>query len=288
VNKLIPLIAFSVLLLVPAVAQDAFAATFTFSDDATGGDCTSLGSWDDPTNTCTVTAIAASTGDIFVIDSGVTLVVAGGPGNNEGKISCATCSFTITNNGKLIVNGGGGSISGQILTTSGTTTINNNGIIQINGGSGVISGVIISTAGTIIINNNGLIETNGASTTRSGAILTTSGIITITNEACGTVELNGGGGIESGSITDDGGTITFTNHGTLTQIPGSGANSGILKNTATLIEDPQSCQAIGVGGEYFTLDSTALLLAGVQTNLAWIIPVLSAAGIGAFILRKKF
>jgi len=43
-----------------------------------------------------------------------------------------------------------------------------------------------------------------------------------------------------------------------------------------------------VGGEYFTLDSTALLLAGVQTNLAWIIPVLSAAGIGAVVLRKKF
>ena len=45
----------------------------------------------------------------------------------------------------------------------------------------------------------------------------------------------------------------------------------------------------GVGGEYFTLDTTALLLAGVQTNLAWIIPVaVSTVGIGAFLLRKKF
>ena len=43
-----------------------------------------------------------------------------------------------------------------------------------------------------------------------------------------------------------------------------------------------------VGGEYFTLDKAVLLVAGLQTNLAWIIPVLSAAGIGAFILRKKF
>jgi len=43
-----------------------------------------------------------------------------------------------------------------------------------------------------------------------------------------------------------------------------------------------------VGGEYFTLDTTALLVSGVQTNLAWIIPVLSAAGIGAVVLRKKF
>jgi len=45
----------------------------------------------------------------------------------------------------------------------------------------------------------------------------------------------------------------------------------------------------GVGGEYSTLDSTALLVAGLQTNLAWIIPVaVSTVGIGAFLLRKKF
>ena len=44
----------------------------------------------------------------------------------------------------------------------------------------------------------------------------------------------------------------------------------------------------GVGGEYFSLDTTALLLAGMQTNLALIIPVLAAAGIGAVLIRKKF
>ena len=43
-----------------------------------------------------------------------------------------------------------------------------------------------------------------------------------------------------------------------------------------------------VGGEYFTLDKTALLVAGLQTNLAWIIPLLAVAGIGAVVLRKKF
>jgi len=45
---------------------------------------------------------------------------------------------------------------------------------------------------------------------------------------------------------------------------------------------------MSVGGDYFTLDTTALLLAGMQTNIAWIIPVLAAAGIGAVVLRKKF
>jgi len=49
------------------------------------------------------------------------------------------------------------------------------------------------------------------------------------------------------------------------------------------------CLKQGVGGDYFTLDTTALLLAGMQTNLAWIIPVaVSTVGIGAFLLRKKF
>ena len=44
-----------------------------------------------------------------------------------------------------------------------------------------------------------------------------------------------------------------------------------------------------IGGEYTILDTSALLLAGVQTNLAWIIPVLSVAGIGLFVVsRKKF
>jgi len=43
-----------------------------------------------------------------------------------------------------------------------------------------------------------------------------------------------------------------------------------------------------VGGEYITLDQTTLLVSGAQTNLAWIIPVLAAAGIGAVLIRKKF
>jgi len=43
-----------------------------------------------------------------------------------------------------------------------------------------------------------------------------------------------------------------------------------------------------VGGEYFTLDTAALLLAGIQTNALWIIPALmGAAGIGIVLVRKK-
>ena len=42
-----------------------------------------------------------------------------------------------------------------------------------------------------------------------------------------------------------------------------------------------------IGGEIIPIDTTALLLAGVQTNAAWMIPVIvSAIGIGIVIARK--
>ena len=44
-----------------------------------------------------------------------------------------------------------------------------------------------------------------------------------------------------------------------------------------------------IGGEIIPINTTSLLLAGVQTNLAWIIPVVfSAVGIGIFLVKKKF
>jgi len=50
-----------------------------------------------------------------------------------------------------------------------------------------------------------------------------------------------------------------------------------------------SMKAPSVGGEILPIDTTALLLAGVQTNAAWLIPVvLSVVGIGVILLRKKF
>ena len=43
-----------------------------------------------------------------------------------------------------------------------------------------------------------------------------------------------------------------------------------------------------IGGEIFPINTTSLLLAGIQTNLAWIIPIaLSAAGIGVVLVRKR-
>jgi len=44
-----------------------------------------------------------------------------------------------------------------------------------------------------------------------------------------------------------------------------------------------------IGGVINPIDTTVLLVAGIQTNFTWIIPIaLSAAGIGVVLVRKKF
>ena len=312
-NKVLPLFAFSILLLVPA-AQSAFAVTTTLDINNTGMACESLGgTWDNVSKTCSVTDVSVGNGDVFVIDAGVTLVVVGGPGDFEGEMDCNSCSFTIINNGKLQTIGGDGTGSGRIGNVDGTITIDNNGLIELNGGQGPVSGRISSTGGTINIDNDGTILTNGGDGTTSGAIQTTggtitiqnkgliqtmggvgsssgsirttSGTITITNEACGNILLNGASGSSSGSITDTSGTITITNHGTLVENPGSGGGSGIVKNTATIIDDPLRCL---VAGQIIPVETTSLLLAGLQSSAMWFAPlILAGAGFAVYKLRKN-
>ncbi len=42
-----------------------------------------------------------------------------------------------------------------------------------------------------------------------------------------------------------------------------------------------------VGGEMVALDTTALLLAGAELNAIWILPLIAAIGIGAFVVSRK-
>ena len=47
-------------------------------------------------------------------------------------------------------------------------------------------------------------------------------------------------------------------------------------------------QALPVGGEILSIDTTSLLIAGIQANLAWmIVPALLATGTGVVLLRKR-
>ena len=81
--------------------------------------------------------------------------------------------------------------------------------------------------------------------------------------------------------------IGYTKSGTnptCENIPGT--QFGIYTGTFQCITSPENGQVIG--GEMIPIDSTALYIAGIQTSVSWIIPVvLSAAGIGLVIAGKK-
>jgi|GEM_PF-5237657 len=71
----------------------------TIKDDATGGDCASVGVWDAETKTCTLTSDL--TEGITVTSSGVTIDGAGytlnGPGNGDGVYLSARVGVTVKN-----------------------------------------------------------------------------------------------------------------------------------------------------------------------------------------------
>ena len=49
-----------------------------------------------------------------------------------------------------------------------------------------------------------------------------------------------------------------------------------------------SCLAKAIGGEILPIDTTALLLAGVQSISMWMIPVVAAGiGIGVFVIKRR-
>ena len=60
---------------------------------------------------------------------------------------------------------------------------------------------------------------------------------------------------------------------------------GILETSCTALQEPnQFCPVIPdiVGGEFLSIDSTALLLAGLQTSAIWMLPVLAGVAGSAF------
>jgi len=116
------------------------------------------------------------------------------------------------------------------------------------------------------------------------------------------LDSNGQASITPGDVDD--GSFDNDQIVSLTVIPNSFSCDDLGPNTVTLIaldpagnqgacfatvtiEDPLGACLV-IGGEMIPIETTALLLAGVQTNLAWIVPfALSAAGISIFLVRRK-
>jgi len=229
-------------------------------------------------DTVTLTESKTVTGSI-TIESGGTLII---DGPNGGQIELS--GGTINNSGTLTLNGGSDPGSGQINVDPGT--INNSGTITTNGGSESFSGQINLTAGSTL-NNSGTITTNGGSGNFSGQINLNNGAI----NNSGTITVNDGGPISSGQINiasngtltnECSGTIKVNNGGKI-NIGGTFINRGTFINNGILTgDDPIDESRECVGGEFLPIDSTALILAGAQTNAVWIMSALAVIGSVAF------
>jgi len=119
------------------------------------------------------------------------------------------------------------------------------------------------------------------------------------NDCTGTTNVDSAGTIDIGSDTD----ATLTNHGTING-PGqinlfginllaenSGIITALINPISALMQILSPCSDTPtppVGGNIIPIDTTSLLLAGGQTIMVWLIPVLvSVAVIGLFLVRKK-
>jgi len=234
-NKWLVAITFSVLLLVPLVAQDAFAVTKTYVG-------ASVGSWNLATNWNPVGVPAPN--DDVVLD-GIDLTVNINSAVTVGPSGSITMSPTGSNN-NLGVDGPSGS-----LTIFGTFTMNHfNDDIFLSGDGGTIT-----------------VQCSGVVTLGDGMIF----------------------------VTFTAGAGTLVNHGTITGTANDAiriSSFGLVQNSGTLpagisnfqggtLETiPSICNI--VGGEIIPIDSTALLLAGAQTNAVWIMSALAVIGSVAF------
>jgi len=181
-------------------------------------------------------------------------------------------SITIEWGGELIADGpNGGRIT---ITDTGDGT--NNGLMTMIGANNLASGSF-RNQGSFTNACSGIMVFNGGMGTNTGSFRNEG---TAVNS--GNMDFNGGDGTRSGSLNNDVGS--FTNHNTINFIAGGGSQAGVLIGVIT--EDPEPCPKIG--GELLPIDTTALLIAGFQTNAIWMLPiVMSAVGIGAFVLTKK-
>lgn len=117
---------FIILILVATSPVGAAGSTKTLRDNATGGDCTSIGTWDMATKTCMLTG--DFTGTIGIVNDGITLDGAGDTLNGyrlNGSVVFNTSGVTVKNlnivgfgNGVLISGGSGNTITCNTIAGS--------------------------------------------------------------------------------------------------------------------------------------------------------------------------
>jgi len=259
-NKLLPLLAFSILLLVPAGAQNAFAQSLP----SVTGDCTSNntggGDWSDPnTWDCDASDVPAKRKQVVIL-FGDTVTVDTNLNRSSGESTTFIGNVFVF--GTLVV-------PSPFTFKSDFMQISSPGSVENNGNM-----IIAEFENKNIFNNN------------CGSTLTIQQLFTNVGGN------RGPAGFNDGSLTNFG---TFE-LGILFPINGFFNNLSSFLNGGTLINVIVSGQAQNfegmpittisniciVGGELLPIDSTALLLAGAQTNAVWIMSALAVIGSVAF------
>jgi len=260
-NKLIPLIAFSVLLLVPAGAQSAFAQSLP----SVTGDCISNG-------------------------------MGGGPWSDKNTWVCVGGTDVPAKRKQVNIQFGDTvTVDRDLNRASGdATTFIGNVFFE---GNLVVPSPFTFKADQLQISSPGSVENFG------NMIIAEFFNFNIFNNNCGstlTIQqlfTNAGGargpeGQNSGSLTNFGtfelgilfgppnfnNLATFLNGGTLINVIESGQDQNFEGMPITTI--PSICPV--VGGEFLPIDSTALVLAGLQSSAIWMLPVLAGIAGSAF------
>jgi len=267
-----------------------------FSDNifkiATPGTCSTGGT------VCTITEIIDITGD----GGGNTLNAPEGIGTDLSGNVFVTGAFS--DNAFKITTPGTCSTGGTVCTITeiidnagdgGSNTLNNPigvatdlaGIVFVTG-FGSDNAFKITPGGTIteIIDGTGdgggntLFLPFGVATDSSGNVFVAG------RDSANAFKITPGGAItEIIDITGDGvGNALFTVFSIATDLSGNVFVTGFSSDNAFKIE----LEEIVVGGEFSPIDSTALVLAGLQSSAIWMLPILAgAAGIGAYYIKTR-
>lgn len=156
------------ILVVTAANVHAATGTKTLRDDATGGDCTSIGNWDNATKTCTLTT--DFNGTVGINDSGITLDgdghmlysparprTDGGLLFNVGGATVRDLTVTGFINGIRITGGGGNLLICNLLEDNGTGIVvesSEGNTISLNTISGNDLGIDVSDSADNVARDN--------------------------------------------------------------------------------------------------------------------------------------
>jgi len=178
--------------------------------------------------------------------------------------------------------------SANDVTLQLSGTLNVEGTLSLDGGLLVNTGVInaIGTGpgggkGTIVFEASGINDCGGVINLIGG-----------TGSFTGSMQLENEANFENRGAFTSSNTDTSSSIGVINVFASTLINSGTIPQGIVIVNegnflDNQPSPCIPVGGELFPIETTSLLLAGAQT-FSWMIPVvLSALGIGLFVVSRK-